>query len=191
MKDYPFHRRSTRLKDYNYTNSGSYFVAICVQNRLCLLGQIINETVSLSDYGMIVNECWRDIPSHFPDVIIDEYVIMPNHIHGILSITKHEERAGQRPAPTGQSLCQIIQRFKTFSAIRVNDRRKIIGPFWQRNYYEHIIRSEYNLNTIREYIISNPIQWNLDYDNPERTGESTLENILFRRTGHSVIKRTM
>jgi len=185
------HRRSIRLKDYDYSQKGAYFVTICTLNRDC----IFEEFPQLKS---IVEKQWKIIPSQHGKVILDEYVIMPNHLHGIIGImTTDENRAGARfegrgkPSPyVGASLAgalpsagtlslaaprkpigDIIGAFKSLSSIEwlriikaenINAR----GKFWQRNYYEHIIRDVDELNRIREYIVNNPAQWAEDENNP-------------------------
>ena len=109
---------------------------------------------------------------------------MPNHVHGIIII--RDVGAGSEPAPTTKrhGLPEIVRQFKTFSARRINRRRGTPGqPVWQRNYYEHIIRHEESLNRIRDYILTNPLRWNLDRENPNRTGEDSTWDSLFQPTG--------
>jgi putative transposase len=181
-KEQPLNRHSIRLRDYDYSQPGSYFVTICISDRRCVLGHILNGISSFNQLGIIVGEYWESIPQHFPNVFLDKYVIMPNHLHGIITINDDKERAGHRPAPTKQRpLSEIIGRFKLFSAKEINTLVSSDGPFWQRNYYEHVIRSDDDLNVIREYIDTNPLKWSLDRENPARTGESLLEKHLFDR----------
>ncbi len=118
-----------------------YFVTICTRNRECLFGDIIAGEMRLNDAGKMVNQCWIDIPIHFPDVKLDQFVIMPNHVHGILTIVNPRRGTACR-APTGRT------------------------TWWQRNYYEHIIRNEESLARIRKYIANNPENWDSDDENP-------------------------
>lgn len=173
-------RRSIRLKGYDYSQPGAYFITVCTRNKECLFGEVINGEVILNEYGQCVEFTWKDLPNHNPNILLDAFIIMPNHVHGIVIIVG----AGSEPAqgtglePSGgsgtrpykkPSLFEIVRQFKTFSARRINQLRNTPGvPVWQRNYYEHIIRSEYALNKIREYIINNPIRWELDIENPQR-----------------------
>jgi REP element-mobilizing transposase RayT len=83
------HRRSVRLKDYDYSQEGAYFIAICTHGRECLFGNISNDKMLLNDFGKIADECWLEIPQHFPNVQLHEHVVMPNHIHGIIQITEN------------------------------------------------------------------------------------------------------
>jgi len=177
------HRRSIRLKGYDYIRPGAYFVTICTQDRMCLLGEIVDGEMRLNDAGEIVAWTWHDLPNHISNVQLDAFVVMPNHVHGIIIITDPvvavvvgagsvgagSVGAGSEPAPTPRmyGLPEIVRQFKTFSARRINDLRGTPGtPVWQRNYYEHIIRDEESLNRIREYILNNPSRWEMDQENP-------------------------
>jgi len=122
----------------------------------------------LNDLGKIVDKCWDDLPNHYPHIELDTFVIMPNHIHGIIML--HDDvGAGLKPAPTRKrhGLPEIVRAFKTFSSRHINQIRDTTGtPVWQRNYYEHVIRDETSLNDIRQYIIDNPLRWENDEENP-------------------------
>jgi len=133
----------------------------------------------LNDYGKIANDTWLDLPNHNSNVELDEYIIMPNHIHRIIVLNyninnKNNVGTGSEPVPTNTSinkkhhgLSEIIRQFKTFSAKRINQKRKTIGkPLWQRSFYDNIIRNEKSLNHIREYIRNNPMKWEIDKNNP-------------------------
>ena len=178
-------RHSIRLKGYDYSSAGMYFVTICIQGRECVLGDVKDGKIILSDYGRIVKKCWNDLPHHYPHIQLDVFIVMPNHVHGIIWIMGNvgaglqpalirPDGTGLKPAPTKTSqkitrhgLPEIIRAFKTFSARKINQIRNRSGTkFWQRNYYEHIIRDEKELNAIREYIVGNPLNWENDYDNP-------------------------
>lgn len=180
-----YHRRSIRLKGYDYTQPGAYFVTICTQNRACLFGEIVEGKMLLNDAGRILQTVWDEISVHYAGVAIDAFVVMPNHIHGIVVLvgaapcgrppSGRVSSLGQAqgPAPTiAVSLPDVVHRFKTMTTKRYADGVKRSGwlPFpgqlWQRNYYEHIIRDEESLNRIRQYIADNPVQWALDRENP-------------------------
>jgi len=176
------HRRSIRLKGYDYTQAGAYFVTICVYQWECLLGDVRDGEMVLSEYGRIVQETWDDLPNHYPHMELDAWVIMPNHVHGIIVLTPDVDDvdvvgAGLRPAPTKAArkssprrhdLPEIVRALKSFSARRINQLRHSPGvPVWQRNYYERIIRTERALQAIRQYILDNPIRWHLDRYNPK------------------------
>lgn len=172
------HRRSVRLKEYDYSQVGAYFITICTYGGKCLFGKVINGEMGLSKYGEIVNKFWHKIEDYFLNVKIDVFVVMPNHIHGIIFITD-ERRGGVSPpnhtlqgeetSPLQKrALGQIVAYFKYQTTKQVNQIRNAIGTsFWQRNYYEHVIRNEDDLRQIREYIVNNPLKWDLDSENPE------------------------
>lgn len=181
-------RRSIRLHGYDYTQPGYYFVTICTANRQCLFGQIIEGKMQLNRSGKLICWHWKRIPKHFHDVCLDEHVVMPNHLHGIIRIVgaKHSNNAVAyyqenldsnasplrvpiRPAGTQpQSLAAVIQNFKSITTRKINRILRTPGStIWQRNYYEHVIRNEESLNRIREYIIYNPARWMHDRENPD------------------------
>lgn len=159
------HRRSIRLKDYDYSSDGYYFITICTYNKEQLFGHIENNEMILNAYGEITLQTWDDLPEHYPNATLDEFIIMPNHIHCILVLIDDGVGAGLKPAPTEKryGLSEIIRGLKTFSARKINEIRDTTGiPVWQRNYYEHIVRDEKELENIRNYIISNPTNWKDD-----------------------------
>ena len=184
------HRHSIRLKGYDYDQAGAYFVTICTRGRECLLGEVTDGQVQLSECGTIVQQVWQDLPNHYPHVQPDAWVIMPNHVHGIIILTDSAVAdpvvatlvgAGLRPAPTGPApttgpprrhgLPEVVRALKSFSARRINQLRSTPGTrVWQRNYYEHIVRSERALDAIREYVHHNPVRWELDRYNPSAVG---------------------
>lgn len=171
------HRRSVRLRGYDYSQAGAYFVTICTQGRACLFGDVADSQMRLNDAGRVVERCWHEIPIHFPHVALDAFVVMPNHVHEILIIAvtvgaTHAlplpNNASPRPhGPQPDSIGAIIGSFKSAATKHINELRNIVGaPVWQRNYYEHIIRNDESMNRIREYIVNNPLQWQLDRENP-------------------------
>ncbi|PZV26802.1 MAG: transposase [Snowella sp.] len=167
-------RRSIRLKGFDYSSDGAYFLTICVQNRECLFGEIQKEKMILNDYGKIVREIWEDLLTTIVDIDLDEYVIMPNHFHAILVIDKSLEstnfygslNVNNDKERRKMILSKVVGKFKMLTAKAINQMRGNEGKFWQRNYYETVIRSEEDLNRIREYIINNPMQWELDDNHP-------------------------
>ncbi len=164
-----FHRRSIRLQSYDYRSNGAYFVTICTHQRECMLGEIAADVFSLSGYGEIVAEVWCDLPDHYPNVELDAFVVMPNHIHAVIVIidTVGAELSSAPTRAKHNPLSEIVRGFKAFSARRINELRNSPGnPVWQRNYYDHIVRSEKSLNAIREYILFNPARWASDRENP-------------------------
>lgn len=164
-----FRRHSIRLPGYDYSASGAYFITICTYQRVCFLGEISDDSSHPSEYGAITRSVWDGIPKHYPNVELDAFVVMPNHIHGIVFL-QDAVGAGLRPAPDEAKrspLFEVMRGFKSFSARQINELRQTPGmSVWQRNYYEHIIRNEQSLNTIRQYILSNPENWSLDEENP-------------------------
>ena len=176
-------RCSIRLREYDYTQPGAYFVTICTQNRAYLFGQMVDGEMVLSDGGRMVQTVWDEIPVHYEGVAIDTFIVMPNHIHGIIVLVgaapcgrppsgQAPSGQAQGPAPTIRiSLPDVVQRFKTITTKRYVDGVKqqrwppFPGRLWQRGYYEHIIRDEESLDRIRQYIDDNPAQWELDREN--------------------------
>ena len=162
-------RRSIRLKGYDYGQPDAYFVTACTHLRACLFGQVLEGRIRLNESGHIVRASWYDLPNHYAHVRLGAFVIMPNHVHGVIVLT--EVGAGFKPAPTvvakRHGLPEIVRGFKTFSSRRINELRGTPGtPVWQRNYYEHVIRGEDELNRVREYIDSNPTGWLEDRYHP-------------------------
>jgi len=172
-------RKRNRLKDYDYSESGYYYVTICSRDKKNIFGDIVGDGLApsrpeLSQLGQIIEKQWNDIPKQYDDIELDEYVIMPNHIHGILIINKRTgartiTRTGASPVPT-VSISNIIGSFKSKTSreylqyIKKNNL-KISGQIWQRSFYDHVIRNDKSLNEIREYIVNNPAVWDHDEDN--------------------------
>jgi REP element-mobilizing transposase RayT len=175
------------MEGYDYSLPGAYFVTLLSYRRACLFGQIKEEIFRQSDIGKLINDCWLRIPNYFNDIGLDDYVLMPNHLHGIIliheSVGKGEAFADlvstilrivsanaspQRPKGTQPgSLGAIIQNFKSISTRMVNKKYFESGnKLWQRNYHERIIRNDRELNAIRQYIRDNPLNWELDKKNP-------------------------
>ncbi len=170
------HRRSSRLPGYDYSQAGMYFVTICTNQKECLFGEIIDGEMRLNECGEIVGKRWNEIPLHYPNVKLDECVIMPNHVHGIIALENSRLVGAQHAAPLQNinvapgSLGAIVRSFKSAVTKRINEIGSMTGiTIWQRNYHEHIIRDEKSLNQIREYIVNNPAQWEMDNENPNYT----------------------
>jgi len=186
------HRRSIRLLDYDYSEEGAYFVTICTQNRECLFGKIKNGQVGLSPIGKITRDCWLEVPKHFNNAQLENFVVRPNHLHGIVVLEKRVEYikplqdqkknrivgvqyiepiADKETVPykyqhvTPKSIGSIIRSFKA-TVTQTCRENSLDGLIWQRNYYEHVIRSEEKLNKIRAYIRANPELWETDPENP-------------------------
>lgn len=195
------HRHSIRLRGYDYAQPGAYFVTLYTQNRDCLLGEVIDGQMALNPFGEMVEADWRDLSNYYPHVRLDAFVVMPNHVHGVIRLTDpipitagsggFVVGAGFKPAPRGtctdtgmsvemntgmvkrRGLPEIIRGFKTFSSRRINQFRNTPGrPVWQRNYYERIVRNQRKLSNIRQYILNNPQNWAEDADNTQNFGLS-------------------
>lgn len=184
-KRFEHDRHSIRLKGYDYAQPGAYFVTMATYQRECLFGEIMNGEMQLNVCGHSAETCWRAIPEHFPNVELGAYVIMPNHLHGILVINDKNDRGGTiYRAPTGEqfgkpvsgSLPTIIRTFKA-AVTRDLGRKFDMHNIWQRNYgacpersrREHIIRNEKEWDRIRRYIEANPSRWAEDNEYPLKT----------------------
>jgi REP element-mobilizing transposase RayT len=176
------HRRTIRLKGYDYSQAGLYFITICCQDRICRFGKIENGEMILNEYGQIAQQCWLEIPEHFPHSVLHEYIIMPNHVHGIIELTNDDDITvgvknfsphdisdfsphdisdirAKNFSPqhgTSRTIGSIIRGFK------IGVTKQFGATIWQRNYYEHIIRNEQSYQNISDYIIQNPENWTED-----------------------------
>jgi len=192
------HRCSIRLDGYDYSQPGAYFITACTHNRECLFGKVVDGVMRLNALGKIVQEEWFKTTEIRPHVALhnNEFALMPNHIHGIVWILDHvgaQRRCAPTPPPTTTiqsinvapgSLGAIIRSFKSAVTKRVNQMRHTPGmPVWQRNYYEHIIRSEESLNRLRQYLADNPLRWDVDRENPHATGTGDRWEGIFRGDG--------
>ena len=161
---------STRLPHWNYSSDAWYFVTICTRNRECTLGTVEDERVRLSTAGEIVSEEWQRLASTWPNVTTDEFVIMPNHVHGIVVLKEapvetHLRGVSTRDGVPRPALGTVVRQFKSRSTTRI----WAVGHRecrWQPRFYDHIIRGDRALAAIREYIANNPAKWALDNENP-------------------------
>ncbi len=172
-------RHSLRLPGCDYAQSGAYFVTVCTARRRCCLAEADNGAVRLTPIGSIVAEEWTRSATLRPEVILDEFVVMPNHLHGIVVLLQTvgatrrvaPGRGSASPLPSGAaagSLGAIVGQFKAASARRINALRGTRGEaFWQRGFYEHVIRNAADLDATGAYIVNNPLQWALDRENPQ------------------------
>jgi REP-associated tyrosine transposase len=166
-----YHRRSIRLRGHDYAQAGAYFVTIVAMGREGLFGKIVDGEMRLNVYGNVARSCWDDLPMHYSNAKLDAFVVMPNHVHGIIVLKgDNTVGAGLRPAPTdttgNHGLPEIVPAFKSFSARRINEIRNAPGTrVWQRNYYERIILNETALHAAREYVANNPARWLSDREN--------------------------
>lgn len=164
------HRQSIRLKGYDYSKEGLYFITICTHERECLFGDIADEEIKLNDAGKIANECWLEIPNHFPNVILHEFIIMPNHVHGIIEL-KTIANVGAKnfsPLPNqtpfkspSKTIGSIVRGYK-IAVTKWFRNNTVIQTAWQRNYHDHINRNQQSYETIANYIINNPAKWGDD-----------------------------
>jgi len=218
---------SVRLQGYDYSQPGAYFITIVTHNRQCLFGNIVDGEMMLNEFGVLVKNEWLKTGIIRPNIVIDAFVVMPNHLHGILIITGNDDGRGFRGGggrdtlqrvsttksemesdtksdmesdtksdmesnmesdmesnmesdmesdtgmgtktmeqfgkPTTNSIPTIVRLFKSTTTKQINQLRQTpMQPLWQRNYYEHMIRNEIELNRIRQYIIDNPKKWKTD-----------------------------
>ena len=185
QKDY--RNNSYRLRGYDYSQPGFYFLTICTSNRQNLFGEITDNKMNLNNSGLFVEHCWKEISRHFSNIELDEYVIMPNHLHGIIVINpsnkgsvgvQHVEPlrnscAKQNCVPNQQrdyqkvvpgSLGAVVRGFKSAVTRWFHNYSKV-KTVWQRNFYDHIVRDECELARIRLYIRQNPEKWQFDWQN--------------------------
>lgn len=175
-------RKTLRLPYYDYSQHGAYFVTICTQNRKCLFGNVLDDEMRLNEKGQMIENTWKDLVNRFNFVILDIYVIMPNHFHGIMVLKGRGEprvrpnRRGEpcvHPGTNKDSLGRVIQAFKSITTneyiknVKTKNWPRFDEKLWQRDYFDRIIRNEYELDRIREYIVNNPLQWSIDEENPE------------------------
>lgn len=163
-------RKQLRVKGYDYSQNGYYFVTICTQNKGSVFGRIRDNKMHTNNIGEIAHNCWNEIPLHYPFVQIDEFVVMPNHVHGVIVIANKTIVGANDHSPlqrnnvikgTSRTLGAIIRGFKIGVVMAI----KNFGydkPIWQRNYFEHIIRSDEEFQEVRRYIADNPKNWKKD-----------------------------
>jgi len=173
-------RRSLRLADYDYGKVGAFFLTMSTLWGSCTLADIVGSDVYLTGWGEIVQEEWLRTPQIRPEVLLDEYVVMPNHFHAVVVVVEDTrplpsvDKVIEAPEPTGvrrpaRSLGSLVAGFKISTTKRINVLRGTPGaPFWQRNYYEHVVRNDVDMDRIRTYIRNNPLRWSDDEYNPSR-----------------------
>lgn len=175
---YYHRRRQIRLEDYDYSQEGFYFITICTYQRLFLFGEIQQGEMHLNTYGTIAHNCWKATGEIRRNITLADFIIMPNHMHAILSINqcvKKQDSSAKAldmdKQPTGvcntplqspsQTIGSIIRGYKA-SVTKLINKTGYQQPIWQRNYYEHIIRTDESLASISEYILANPTTWEQD-----------------------------
>ena len=184
-------RKHIRLRGYDYSLPGAYFITLCTKDRKNALARVVNGRAIRSAIGEVTLRCWKEIPNHHANVEVDEFVVMPNHIHGVVvildSLTQGENsgRGVQLNTPTGNRFSRISPKagflgviVRTFKAAVTTWCRRNGHPdfAWQRGYYEHVIRNERSLYRIRNYVRTNPERWSLDKENPEATDVDELDD---------------
>lgn len=170
---HPERKSSPRLPGFDYGKAGFYFITICTAQREPRFGAITNGEMRLNPAGDIARDAWLDLPNHHPHLSLDEFVFMPNHMHGILVLEdprrdRFINLSLQKPSVQKRhGLSEILRGHKTWSARRINALEDSAGaPVWQRSFYDHIIRDDGALQRIRAYIRDNPLKWELDRENP-------------------------
>ena len=185
------HRKSIRLKGYDYAQAGLYFITLCTQNRECLFGEIINGVMVNNNAGTMIEKWYFKLENKYPNIKCHEMIVMPNHFHCIVQNVGPVDPVGAdlrvcpdvcpddltetdklgtdfRDEHIGSPLHRVVQWFKTMTTneyirgVKTLNWQPFNGKLWQRNYYEHIIRNEQSLHNISEYIINNPQNWDKD-----------------------------
>jgi putative transposase len=150
-------RKRLRLVDFDYSTPGCYFVTVCVLKRRCLLGEIREGDMVLNALGRLVSDTWQQGPQRHDGIVLDEFVVMPNHIHALLML----------PASPPQSLSDIVRAFKSLSSVAAYRAGMLAdAKLWQRGFHDHVVRDEGSIDRLREYIANNPLKWHLDRENP-------------------------
>jgi REP element-mobilizing transposase RayT len=187
---------STRLKEWDYSSNGHYFITVCTKKHQCFFGDVINGKMQLNEMGKIAEEEWKKTEQIRKNVKLDEYRVMPNHLHGIIVIENElvsnvethcsaslpqntflQQGYKNKFGPQRNNLSSILRGFKSATTNRIHT----IGYYefsWQERFHDHIIRNEKSLQRIREYIRTNPLRWHLDTENPNRSGEDEFDKWL-------------
>ena len=166
MKLYKQYRKQLRLNDFDYSGGGYYFITICTKNKTAFFGKIENEEIILNKNGKVAEKYWGQIPEHYQNVVLDEYIIMPNHIHGIL-IVGGDSKTGQCPVTTDKKssygiVSKVVNSYKGIVTKTIKSTLGEMNFAWQRSFYDHVIRNDKALTEIRQYIQNNPLKWHLD-----------------------------
>jgi REP element-mobilizing transposase RayT len=166
----PKYRKSIRMATFDYSQPGAYFVTITAHQRQPLLGSLLDGHVHLSPLGELVSSVWLGLPGRFSEVETDDFIVMPDHFHGILFLKEPgsmENKSLSVSTPLRLSLSTLISAYKsTVTRVYHFNNLDIKGPVWQRNYYEHIIRHDHELDQIRKYIQENPARWEKNDNDP-------------------------
>lgn len=170
------HRRSLRLPAHDYAGHATYFITVCSADRMPLFGEVIEGTMRLSCEGQIVREEWQRSASLRSEIVLDAWVVMPNHLHALVLFTGDDGVASVSLPRPDRSLGALLAGFK--SAVTSRIRAETNSPdavVWQRNYYEYIVRGNGSLERIRGYIAANPSRWHLDRENDAKTGTDPFD----------------
>lgn len=189
MTTYLMKRKSMRLKDHDYSQPGYYFITICTNAKACYFGEINNDQVEFNEAGEMIKQQWIAIPKRFSCLAMDRFVVMPNHLHGIIGI---ENPGEHKVRPYNQkeeivSIGDVIKAFKSLTTtlyiknVRLKKWRSFERKLWQRNYYEHVIRNGADLEEVRKYIELNPLKWALDKENPENNNTGRTQGSPLQR----------
>ncbi|MFH1010352.1 MAG: transposase [bacterium] len=171
--------KSVRLPHYDYASPGAYFLTLCTHNKECLLGMVADGIMHLSECGRIIEREWLRSANLRKEVGIGDFVIMPNHLHGIVLISENDRAHGRAALPDvyrrdsrgreAHSVSSFVAGFKSYTTKLVNELRKTPGArLWQPNYFEHVIRNDAQLSRACEYVQTNPLRWELDKYHPSR-----------------------
>lgn len=175
---------SIRWDKWDYRNPGAYFVTICTKNRISYFGECIDKKMHLNDVGEIIDKYWKEIPQHFPNVILDEFVVMPNHLHGIIIInarlddemkpvdtlqcnvstidSNEKNKFMSKISPKPGSLSTILRSFKSICTKEINKQFPEMVFGWQSRFYDRVIRDKMEFERIKQYIMNNPQNWKSD-----------------------------
>ena len=173
-------RRSIRLGGYDYSSAGAYFITVVVQGGLCLFGEVVDGETCLSGAGEMVRRVWEGMPDRFPHVVMDAFVVMPNHVHGVVFLGQAAATTDAFTGETGgdvPTLGDVVRVFKSVTTVEYGRGVRGLGwerfekRLWQRNYYERVVRNGSEMRAVREYIVNNPRNWELDRENPGGGGE--------------------
>ena len=173
----PTHRHSIRIQDFDYSQPASYFITICAHGRKSIFGEVILGKMRRNPLGEIVNECWCDLPQHFPGAELHAHILMPNHFHALFIIRERARHSLPLRAQktSTEAFCRSVQGSvptivrSLKAAVSRQARSEFYRPamaIWQRNYFEHVVRNEADFKNIRRYIIQNPARWEFDEENP-------------------------
>jgi REP element-mobilizing transposase RayT len=160
-------RKPNRLPSYDYSSHGYYFLTICTDNRIKYFGDVLNNKMILNNCGKIANDYWKNIPNIYAEIEIDQFIVMPNHVHGILII---KNGTGRCPVPTEETRYGLISKIiGAYKSITTRKIQKISNNkfLWQRSFYDHVIRDDNDMLRIQQYIVNNPFKWLLDRNNFE------------------------